>query len=56
MDADKTSVSGYATSAIAADVAETIRVYASTKHTPRHAEYAEIVSHRFKILTKEYDK
>jgi hypothetical protein len=56
MQADKTSVSGYATSAIAEDVAETIRVYVSTKNTPRHLEYEKIVPHRFKILKKEYDK
>jgi hypothetical protein len=56
MQADKTSVSGYATSAIAEDVAETIRVYVSTKHTPRHEEYQRIVPHRFAILKKEYDK
>jgi len=55
MHDDKTSVSGYATSAIAEDVAETIRVYVSTKHTPRHEEYEKIVPHRFKILKKEYD-
>ncbi len=56
MDADKAPVSGYATSAIAEDVAETIRVYVSTKNTPRFAEYQRIVPHRFEILKKEYDK
>lgn len=56
MDDDKTSVSGYATAAIAEDVAETIRVYVSTKGSPRAAEYQNIVPHRFAILKTEYDK
>lgn len=56
MDDDKTSVSGYAMSAIAEDVAETIRVYVGNKDTPRFAEYQKIVPHRFEILKKEYDK
>jgi hypothetical protein len=56
MGDDKTSVSGYAMSAIAEDVAETIRVYVSNKDTPRFAEYQNIVPHRFEILKKEYDK
>jgi len=56
MDDDRTSVSGYAMSAIAEDVAETIRVYVSNKGTPRFAEYQKIVPHRFEILKKEYDK
>lgn len=56
MDADRISVSGYATSAITEDVAETIRVYVSTRNTPRHEEYDKIVPHRFKLLKQEYDK
>jgi hypothetical protein len=56
MGDDKTSVSGYAMSAIAEDVAETIRVYVSSKDTPRYAEYQKIVPHRFEILKKEHDK
>jgi hypothetical protein len=56
MDADKTSVSGYANAAIVEDVAETIRVYVSTKGSPRAAEYNQIVPHRFTILKAEYDK
>jgi len=56
MDDDKVAVSGYATNAIAEDVAETIRVYVSTKDTPRYAEYATIVPHRFALVKSEYDK
>lgn len=56
MDADKTAVSGYAMAAIAEDVAETIRVYVSTKGTPRFEEYEKIVPNRFAMLKKEYDK
>jgi hypothetical protein len=56
MTDDKASVSGYATSAIAEDVAETIRVYVSSKATPRFAEYQQIVPHRFAIVKAEYDK
>jgi hypothetical protein len=56
MDADKTAVSGYAMAAIAEDVAETIRVYVSTKGTPRFAEYEKIVPNRFAMLKAEYDK
>ena len=56
MDDDKVSVSGYATAAIDEDVAETIRVYVSTKGTPRYAEYDKLVPHRFAIVKKEYDK
>lgn len=56
MDDDKTSVSGYAMSAIAEDVAETIRAYVSNKDTPPFAEYQKIVPHRFEILKEEYDK
>ncbi len=54
MTADKVAVSGYATSAIAEDVAETVRVYASTKGTTRFAEYDKIVPKRFAILKTEY--
>jgi hypothetical protein len=56
MDDDKVAVSGYATSAIAEDVAETIRVYVSTKGSARALEYQKIVPHRFAILKQEYDK
>jgi hypothetical protein len=56
MDDDKVSVSGYATAAIAEDVAETIRVYVSTKGTARFTEYQRIVPKRFEMLKAEYDK
>ena len=56
MTDDKASVSGYATAAIAEDVAETIRVYVSSKGTPRFAEYQQIVPHRFEMVKTEYDK
>lgn len=56
MDQDKVSVSGYATNAMAEDVAETIRIYVSTKDTPRFNEYEAIVPHRFSVLKKEYEK
>jgi hypothetical protein len=56
MTADKTAISGYATSDIAEDVAETVRTYVSTKGTPRFKEYEQIVPHRFAILKVEYDK
>jgi hypothetical protein len=56
MDDDKAAVSGYATSAIAEDVAETIRTYVSTKGTPKFEEYKKIVPHRFEIVKTEYDK
>ncbi len=54
MDDDKVSVSGYATSAISEDVAETVRVYQVTKGKPAFQEYEKIVPHRFKMLQKEY--
>ena len=54
MDSDKVSVSQYATNAIAEDVAETIRVYGSTRGTPRFDEYKAILPNRFKILDTEY--
>ncbi|MFO0578460.1 MAG: hypothetical protein U1A78_31025 [Polyangia bacterium] len=54
MAKDKVSVSGYATKAIAEDVAETIQVYSSTLGTPRFDEYKKIVPNRFGILEKEY--
>lgn len=56
MTDDKTSVSGYAMSDIAEDIAETIRTYVSTKGAPRFKEYEKIVPHRFAILKAEYDK
>lgn len=56
MDDDKVAVSGYATAAIAEGVAETIRVYVSTKDTARFAEYEKIVPNRFAIIKQEYDK
>ena len=54
MDADGTSVSAYAKSAIAEDVAETVKIYGSTFGTPRFDEYRKIVPKRFEILDKEY--
>jgi|GEM_PF-2981717 len=54
MDADKVSVSGYATASIAEDVAETIQIYVSTQGSPRFEEYRQIVPHRFAMLDKEY--
>ena len=53
---DKIAVSGYAMTTIFEDLAETIRVYVSTKGTPRFAEYEAIVPNRFEMLKKEYDK
>jgi hypothetical protein len=55
MDADKVSVSGYATSAIAEDIAETVRVYVATRGSPRFEEYRKIVPNRFAMLKTEYD-
>lgn len=54
MTADVIAVSGYATAAIAEDVAETVRVYVSTKGTPRFEEYKNMVPHRFAMLATEY--
>jgi len=56
MDADKVAVSGYATNDIAEDVAETCRVYVSSKGTARYKEYKAMVPNRFAILKAEYDK
>lgn len=56
MAADKVAISGYATSSIVEDVAETIRLYQISKGTPTSAEYQKIVPHRFAILSQEYDK
>jgi hypothetical protein len=53
MDSDKMSVSNYATSAIAEDVAETIQIYGSTKGKPAHDEYRTLVPARFKILDEQ---
>lgn len=54
MDSDKAAVSGYAHEAIVEDVAETIRVYVSTRGTPAFDEYRSIVPHRFAMLDREY--
>jgi hypothetical protein len=56
MTKDNAAVSPYATNAIVEDVAETIRVYVSTKGTPRFAEWELKVPNRFAMLKKEYDK
>ena len=56
MDDDKTAISGYATNDIAEDVAETVRVYVSTKGSTRYKEYEAMVPHRFAMLKTEYDK
>jgi len=53
MDADKTSVSRYATKAIAEDASETLQAYSSTKGTPKFDEYRAIVPHRFAMLDRE---
>ena len=54
MDADKLSVSDYATKAIAEDVAETIQIYGTLKGTPRFDAYRKMVPNRFKILDAQY--
>lgn len=54
MDKDKTSVSGYAMADIAEDVAETVKVYGSTKGSPPFDEYRRIIPNRFTILDQEY--
>jgi hypothetical protein len=54
MDQDRVSVSGYAMSSIAEDVAETITVYVSTRNTPKFDEYRSIVPNRFAMLATEY--
>jgi hypothetical protein len=47
------SVSGYAMADIAEDVAETVKVYGSTKGTPKFDEYKRMVPARFAMLEKE---
>jgi hypothetical protein len=53
MDSDRHTVSQYAQSDIAEDVAETVTAYGSTKGTPMFAEYKAIVPARFAMLEKE---
>lgn len=53
MDADRVSVSGYAMNAIAEDVAETVRVYGSTKGKPKYDEYKAMIPNRMTMLEKE---
>lgn len=53
MDSDRVTVSGYAKSDIAEDVAETVQVHGSTKGKPKYEEYKKIVPARFAILEKE---
>lgn len=53
MDSDGVSVSNYARSDIAEDVAETVQVYGSTKGKPKYDEYKKIIPARLAILEKE---
>jgi len=52
-DQDRVSVSGYAMNDIAEDVAETVRVYGSTKGKPKYDEYKAMIPKRLAILEKE---
>lgn len=52
-DKDKNRVSQYAGNAIAEDVAETVRVYGSTRGTPKYEEYRALVPNRWAMLEKE---
>lgn len=54
MNADKVSVSKYAMADIEEDLAETIRIYTSTKGAASFEEYRQIVPNRFAMLDKEY--
>ena len=54
MDVDKISISGYATTDIEEDLAETWLAYSSTKGSPRFEEYRQIVPNRFAMLDKEF--
>src|SRR5262249_32806560 len=54
MDKDRVYVSDYAKASIAEDVAETIKVYGSTRGTPKFEEYRKMVPNRFKMLDSEY--
>jgi hypothetical protein len=53
MDKDRVSVSQYAMNDIAEDVAETVRVYGSTKGNPTYDEYKAMIPNRLAILEKE---
>ena len=53
MDKDRVSVSGYAMNDIAEDVAETVRVYGSTKGKPKYDEYKAMIPARLTILEAE---
>ena len=50
---DRVSVSGYAMNDIAEDVAETVRVYGSTKGKPKYDEYKAMIPNRLTILERE---
>ncbi len=53
MSKDRISVSKYAMNDIAEDVAETVRVYGSTKGKPTYDEYKAMIPNRLQILEKE---
>lgn len=54
MTADGQSLSRYADSSIAEDVAETVQAYSSTQGTRRHDEYRRVVPNRFAVLDRDF--